>query len=179
MNPEVRELIAADAPALQDFFISMPAEDRTFFFQDVTDPSVSEGWAGDDRRMRRAAVAEDGRILAFAALQPGVDWSSHVAEMVLVVAPDARRQGLGRTLARAMFLEALEHAFKKITITIAADNVGAIDMFRKLGFEGEALLRDHLCSPEDNTLRDLVILAHLVDETWSTMATGGFEEALG
>lgn len=34
-------------------------------------------------------------------------------------------------------------------------------------------------SPEDGTLRDIVIVAHMVDDTWSTMLTGGFEEAIG
>ena len=163
MNPQVRELTAADAPALRDFFSSMPAEDRTFFFQDVNDPAVADGWAGDERRLRRAAVDEQGRIVAFAALQPGVDWSSHV----------------GRTLARRMLLEAVEQGFKKVMVMIAADNVAAIQMFSKIGFEPEALLRDQLRSPEDGTLRDTVIVAHLVDETWSTMLTAGFEEATG
>jgi ribosomal protein S18 acetylase RimI-like enzyme len=179
MSPEVREPTSEDVPALRDFFASMPAEDRTFFFQDVRDPAVAEGWATDERRNRRAAFGEDGRILGLAALQPGVDWSSHVADVVLVVAPDARRQGLGRTLARGMLLEALEQNFKKVTVMIPADNDGAIQMFLGLGFQAEALLRDQLCSPEDGTLRDVVILAHLVDESWSTMLTGGFEEAVG
>ena len=176
MNHQVREMTAADAPALRDFFGSMPAEDRTFFFQDVNDPAVAWGWAGDERRLRRAAVDEQGRIVAFAALQPGVDWSSHVVDMVLVVAPEARRAGLGRTLARRMLLEAVEQGFKKVMVMIAADNEAAIQMFSKMGFEPEALLRDQLRSPEDGTLRDVVIVAHLVDEVWSTMLTAGFEE---
>jgi ribosomal protein S18 acetylase RimI-like enzyme len=179
MNPKLRELTGEDAPALREFFTSMPAEDRTFFYQDVRDPAVADGWAGDERRLRRAAVDDEGRIVAFAALQPGVDWSSHVADVVLVVAPDARRMGLGQTLARAMLIEAVEHDFKKVQVMIPADNTGAIQMFQKLGFQGEALLRDQLCSPEDQTLRDVVMLAHLVDDTWSTMLTGGFEEAMG
>ena len=51
-------------------------------------------------------------------------------------------------------------------------------MFRELGFEGEALLRDQLCSPEDGSLHDVVLLAHLTDETWSSMLTGGIQGAL-
>ena len=179
MNLDVRELTAQDAPALREFFGALPAEDRTFFFEDVTDPAVADAWASDERRLRRCAVDDDGHVVAFAALQPGVDWSSHVAEVVLVVAPAARRQGVGRALARQMLVEALEHEFKKVTVAIAADNEGAIQMFQSLGFEGEALLRDQLCSPEDGALRDMVILAHLVDDTWATMLTGGFDEAVG
>lgn len=178
MGVDVRDLTADDAPALQRFFTSMPAEDRTFFFQDVEDPAVAASWAGDPQKIRQAAIGEDGRIAAFAALKPGVDWSSHVADIVLVVAPDARRGGLGRSLARRMLVEAVQRGFKKVAVSIPADNEGAITMFRKMGFEPEALLRDHLCSPEDDTLRDVMVLAHLVGDQWSTMLTGGFEDAV-
>ena len=178
MNPEIRRLAGEDAAALRAFFAGMPAEDRTFFFQDVTDPSVADAWASDDRRTRRCAVDEYGQLVAFAALEPGVDWSSHVAEVVLVVAPQARRQGIGRALARRLLVDAVERGFKKVTVMLPVDNEGAVEMFRKLGFEPEALLRDHLRSPEDGTVRDSLILAHMVDDTWSTMLAGGFDEAV-
>lgn len=177
MSLEVRELTRADVPALRTFFAGMPQEDRTFFYQDVEDPTVIEEWAAGAGRIRRCAVDDGGRIVALAALQPGVDWTSHVAELLLVVDPNARRQQLGRTLARKMLIEALEHGLTKVTVMISAENEGAIDMFRKLGFEAEALLRDHLRDPKDGTFRDTVLLAHLAEEIWSTMLTGGFEEA--
>jgi ribosomal protein S18 acetylase RimI-like enzyme len=174
----VRELTAHDAPALREFFAEMPPSDRTFFFYDVDDPSVVQAFASDTRRLRRCVVDEHGRILALAALNPGVDWSSHVADLVLLVSPRARRRGLGRLLARTMLLEAVKHGFKKVTVMIAADSTGAIQMFTKLGFQGEALLRDQLRNPDDGELRDTVILAHMVDETWSAMVTAGFQDAV-
>lgn len=179
MTVEVRELTAQDAGGLQEFFAAMPAADRTFFWEDVTDPAVGEAWARDDRRVRRCATDGDGAIVAFAALLPGTEYSSHVAQVVLVVAPDARRLGLGLALARAMLLEALQREFKKVTVTIAADSPGAIAMFQGIGFEPEALLRDQLRSPEDGTLRDLVILAHMVEDGWAGMLSGGLDEAMG
>jgi ribosomal protein S18 acetylase RimI-like enzyme len=178
MSPELRELTAQDTAALREFFAAMPGEDRTFFFFDVDDPSVVDTYATDTHRIKRCAVDGDGQILGIAALEPGSNWSSHVAELVLLVSPQARRQGLGRALARAMLIAAVERGFKRVWVMIAADSVGAIEMFGGLGFEGEALLRDQLRNPDDGALRDTVILAHLVDENWSTMLTGGFEEAL-
>ena len=178
MNLKVRELAPDDAPALREFFATMAPEDRTFFYQDVDDPAVIDAYASDEKRLRRCAVDDEGRITALAALQPGSDWTSHVADLVLLVGPDARRRGLGQALARRMLIEAVEHGFKKVTVMIAADNVTAVEMFQKLGFQVEALLRDQLRNPDDGALRDTVILAHLVDETWSTMLTGGFSEAL-
>ena len=178
MNPEVRELTRADAQALREFFAKMAPEDRTFFYQDVDDPAVIDAYAGDEKRLRRCAVDDDGQIMALAALRPGSDWTSHVADLVLLVGPHARRRGLGRALARRMLIEAVEHGFKKVTVMIAADDVAAVEMFQKLGFQVEALLRDQLRNPDDGALRDTVILAHMVDETWSTMVTGGFLDVL-
>jgi ribosomal protein S18 acetylase RimI-like enzyme len=177
MSPEVRELTPEDAPRLREFFAEMPAEDQTFFFYDVDDPAVVEAFVNDGRRPRPCAI-EDDKILALGALNPGVDWSSHVAELMLLVSPSERRRGLARTMARTMLIEAVNRGYKKVTVMIAADSTGAVDMFHKLGFEGEALLRDQLRNPDDGELRDTVILAHMVDETWSTMTTGGFEEAM-
>ena len=121
-------------------------------------------------------VDGEGRIVTFAALVPGSDWSSHVAEVVLVVAARGRRAGVGRALARQMLLEAVQAGLKKITVNIAADNQAAIEMFTGIGFEGEALLRDHLRNPDDGLLRDLVMLAHLVDERYSAMQAAGLDE---
>jgi ribosomal protein S18 acetylase RimI-like enzyme len=181
MNVDVHELSPEDVGALHEFFADVPAEDRTFFKQDVTDPGVAEGWVRDQanqRCVRRLAVDDEGRIVAFAALLPGVEGSSHVAEMVLVVAGRARRQGLGRALARRMLIEAIEHGFKKLTVETAADNIAAVEMFQKIGFEPEALLRDHLYG-RDGQLHDIIILAHSVEENWSSMLAGGLEEAVG
>ena len=177
-EPEVRELVAEDENAVREFFASMSAQDRTFFQQDVQDPKVIAAWAGDEHRIRRCAVDENGRLLAIAALRPGSDWTSHVADLVLLVAPEARRRRLGRTMARAMLLEAVRHDLIKVTVMIAADNAGAIDMFRTIGFEPEALLRDQLRNPDDGTLRDTVVLAHSVTDNWAGMIAGGFAEAL-
>lgn len=179
MTSGARDLTPDDAPALQAFFQAMPQEDRTFFFQDVDDPAVAQRWVADARGVPRGVFDDAGELLAFAALQPGTAWSSHVADVVLVIAPSARRQGLGRTLARDMLLTALQRGFTKVTVVIPADNSGALEMFASIGFTPEALLRDQLRSPEDGVLRDVVVLAHMVDDTWSTMLTGGYEEAVG
>lgn len=178
MNVDLRPPTPGDVDALHAFFAAVPVEERTFFKEDVTDPAVAERWVRDDRCARQLAVDPDGNIVAFAALHAGVGGSSHVASGTLVVAGSARRQGLGRALARQMLIDALEQGFRKVTVETAADNAPAVQMFRKIGFEPEALLRDHFYG-RDGELHDIVILAHAVDDNWATMLGAGIDEAVG
>jgi L-amino acid N-acyltransferase YncA len=178
MNIDVRAVQADDAEALLRFFADVPDEDRTFFKEEIGDARrVTEHWLADEPSLRRVVLDDQGRIVAFAALSPGVGRTSHVADLRLVVAAHARGRGLGRTVARRMFLEAVRHGFRKITVDIASDHEGPIRMFRELGFQPEALLLDQLCDP-DGQLHDLVVLAHAVDEQWSGMLTVGIDEAV-
>jgi ribosomal protein S18 acetylase RimI-like enzyme len=178
MRHDLREMREEDAGALARFFSEVPAGDRTFFKEDIGDPGAfADRWIADRRSVCRLALDDGGGVLAFAALSPGAGRMSHVADLRLVVAASSRGQGLGRAMARRMLLEAVEHGFKKVTVDIAADNEGAIRMFRELGFQPEALLRDQLCDP-DGQLHDLVVLAHAVDEQWSGMLSAGIDEAL-
>ena len=50
-------------------------------------------------------------------------------------------------------------------------------MFSGLGFTGEALLRDHI-RDRHGDLRDLVVLAHHIDEGWSSLDAVGLADAL-
>ena len=177
MTVDIRELRPEDLEALRAFFAEVPAEDRTFFKEDVTDPAVAERWVNDTRCIWQLAVDDAGAIAGFAALLPGVERSSHVAEIVLVVAAHARRHGVGTTLARRTLIEAVERGFKKVTVEVAAENTGAVEMFQRIGFDAEALLRDQLVG-EDGQMHDMLILAHAVDEQWSAMLSGGIDEAV-
>src|SRR3954447_18983290 len=176
---ELKEIAPEDAGALRAFFAEVAADDRTFFKEDIDDARlVAERWVSDERSVRRLAFDDDGRVLAFAALSPGVERTRHVADLRVVVAAPARRQGLGRTLPRRMLVEAVRHGFKKVTVDIAAGHEAPIRMFGELGFQPEALLRDQLCDP-NGTLHDIVVLAHAVDDQWSGMLTAGIDEAVG
>ena len=178
MKADLRPVQQDVAHALERFFADVPDEDRTFFKEEIGDSrAVTEQWLADERSVRRIVFDDEDRIVAFAALSPGVGRMSHVADLRLVVAAHSRGRGLGRLVARQMFLEAVAHGFKKITVDIAADSDGSIRMFTDLGFRPEALLLDHL-RDSDGQLHDLVVLAHAVDEQWSGMLRVGIDDAV-
>lgn len=174
---EVRPLVAGDEPALAEFFRRIPEGDRTFFKEDVLDPATVASWT-TDQRARRLAGLDGGEIVAYAAVLPGVGWSSHVGELRLVVEPSRRRSGIGRRLARQALLEAWQMDLEKVSVEVVATQEPAVELFLALGFEGEALLRDHV-RDRDGVPRDLLVLSHRAVDTWAALGTTGIDDVVG
>ncbi len=171
---DVQPLSSALLPPLQDFFGRVPESDHASFAEDVFEPGLVESWLTDTRG-RRAVAVEGDAVLGYVAVLPLVGWSSHVGSLRVVVDPAARGKGIGRALARHGLLTSLELGLTKTVVEVVVDSVPAIGMFEAIGLEPEALLRDHV-RDKSGELRDLVVLAHLVDGTWSGMATAGLDE---
>ena len=173
---DVRPLSPELAAPLEAFFARVPKSDHNSIAEDVLTPGVVHAWL-TETRARRACAVEGDRVVGYVAVLPLVGWSSHVGSLRVVVDPDVRGKGVGRELARAGLLTSLEMGLTKTVVEVVVDAVPAIGMFEALGFEPEALLRDHV-RDKNGELHDLVVLAHLVEGTWSGMATAGLEDAL-
>ncbi len=173
---EIRPLEPRDEEAMKRFFERIPEGDRTFFKEDVTDPAVLAAWTKPGAG--RSVAADGDTVVGSVALVPLTGWSSHVAELRVVVDPDHRGRGVGRDLSRHAVLEALELGLKKIVVEVVADQEPAIGMFRALGFHPEALLKDHI-RDQSGEVRDLLILAHVPEEAYQTLAAAGIAEAQG
>jgi len=176
----VVELTDAHCDALLRFFADLPEGDRTFIRDDVTDADVVRGWAaGGTPGVRRwVSVDGDAAVTGYVAVLRLPGWSDHVGELRLVVSPDARGTGLGRRLARHALVQAVEDGLAKLVVEVVAEQGAALALFTDLGFTGEALLVDHI-RDRDGKLRDLLVLAHHVRDTWSGMDAVGLTDALG
>jgi ribosomal protein S18 acetylase RimI-like enzyme len=172
------ELTPGHCDALLRFFEGLPEGDRTFIKEDVTDPATVRAWAGGDPEVRRWLSVDGDDVCGYVALYRLPGWSDHVGEIRLVVAPGKRGSGLGRELARHAVVQGLEAGLTKLVVEVVAEQGAALALFTALGFGGEALLRDHI-RDRGGQLRDLMVLAHHVGETWSGMATVGVAEELG
>ena len=173
---DVQPLNAELAAPLEEFFRRVPESDHNSFAEDVLRPGIVQSWLQDTRN-RRAVAVDDGVVCGYVAVLPLVGWSSHVGSLRVVVDPAARGKGVGRALSRHGLMTGLELGLTKLVVEVVVDAVPAIGMFEDLGFEPEALLRDHV-RDKTGELRDLVVLAHLVEGTWSGMASAGLEDAL-
>ena len=158
---EFRDLGHDDAAELVAFFQRIPERDRTFFKEDVNDEQTVHEWLSAGHGHRLVAV-EDETIIGYAAVIPGLHWSSHVAELRVVVDPGQRRRGIGHELARLGVAQAVDMGMIKVIVEVVAEHRSAISLFESLGFEPEAVLRRHI-RDRDGELHDLMMLAF--DET--------------
>ena len=172
---EIRELQAEDRDAVERFVERVPEGDRTFFKEDVEAPGVLDAWTRPGTA--RAVAVEDGEVVGYVAVVPLHGWSSHVGEVRVIVDPGRRGRGIGRALARRAVLEAVELELRKMVVEVVADQEPTIAMFPSLGFDPEALLTDQV-RDQSGALRDLMILAHSVEEQWSSMAVAGIADEL-
>ena len=172
---EYRPIEPGDEPALARFFARIPEGDRTFLKEDVDDPRVVAEWSRPGAA--RVIALDGGEVVGSVAVVPLHGWSSHVGEVRVIVDPGHRGRGVGRALARHSVLQAVRLGLTKMVVEVVADQDATVAMFRSCGFHPEALLRDHV-RDQSGKPRDLMILAHSVDEAWSAMATAGVTDTL-
>jgi L-amino acid N-acyltransferase YncA len=105
-------------------------------------------------------VAWEGtNVIGYATCDRGsVRWTRHVAELRVVVAQSARGVGVGRLLLELVFEIALDEGVTKIIARMTPEQTEAQSLFKRLGFEQEAILRDHAMGV-DGLPHDLLVLS--------------------
>jgi RimJ/RimL family protein N-acetyltransferase len=137
--------------------------------------SVAGEWrsAGDERRFLKAlrryehaavfvAESEDGTLVG--RLSVGRDphpASSHVADVGLMVALGARRQGVGTALMRAAVEWAREAGVRKLELHVFPWNEAAIALYDAFGFEREGYRKRHYRRGSD--LVDAILMAYEIE----------------
>jgi L-phenylalanine/L-methionine N-acetyltransferase len=137
--------------------------------------SVAGEWrsAGDERRFLKALrryphaavfVAErtDGTLVG--RLSVGRDphpASTHVADVGLMVALDARRQGVGTALLEAAVEWARKAGVRKLELHVFPWNDAAIGLYEAFGFEREGFRKGHY--RRGGTFVDAILMAYAIE----------------
>ena len=169
MDFRIRHADPTDAEQLTRLADAVSAEPQGWLI------SVAGEWrsAGDERRFLKAlrryphaavfvAEREDGTLVG--RLSIGRDphpASTHVADVGLMVARDARRQGVGRALMQAAVDWARETGIRKLELHVFPWNEAAIALYEAFGFEREGYRKRHY--RRGNELVDAILMAYEVE----------------
>jgi len=99
-------------------------------------------------------IEEAGRVLAFAVWWRVVD-ETHLLNMV--VAPEARRRGLGAGLVQAMLDDARGRRDRAALLEVRAGNVAALRLYGAAGFVRVGRRRGYYADGEDAVLMERVL----------------------
>lgn len=162
LEVELWPMTADDAPALLEFYRSLPAEDLLYLRADVTVPEAMDRWVDgiESGQAWHLLASYEGRIVADGELDcPMYGWSRHVGEVRLVVDPSFRGTGLSMAIARDLLAQAVDEGLHKVIVQMTVGQHSAMQLFTKLGFQHEAVLSEHV-QDQHGTLRDLIIMAY-------------------
>ena len=172
----VRELAEADEAAFLTFVSNVSDGERRFLKEDLADPiEAFRGFLRDVTSRRLVAVDEVGDLAGLAGAFPGEGWSSHVAEVRVLVAASHRGNGVGRALARAALAQAVNIGCTHTYVEVIAEQEGLVAMFQDLGFLPEALLPDFVRDGAGE-YHDLMLLTHHASEHLARTQVLGMDE---
>jgi L-amino acid N-acyltransferase YncA len=144
------------------FARSLPEDDLLFLQRDITQPAEVDWWIKEAVQGNLVTIVawEAKKVIGYATYDRGsVRWTRHVAEIRVVVAESARSAGVGRLLLELVFEMALNAGVTKIIARMTPDQTGAQSLFKRLGFQQEAVLKDHALGA-DGVTRDLLVLSY-------------------
>jgi len=140
----------------------IPADERGFLDRTLLTQVSVASWTQATPARRLGAFVDD-ELVGLITVEPGTGWSDHVADFRLVVAPEARGQGVGRALVEAGMALGREIGLRKLTVEVMADRSGPIAMFQSFGFDREAVLRRQVHDGAGE-LHDLAVLGRFLQE---------------
>lgn len=93
-----------------------------------------------------------GRVIAYAGVWLVID-EGHITN--IAVHPDFRRRGIGEIMTRAIMRLCVDNGCSWLTLEARRSNTAAIELYRKLGFEGVGYRKKYY---EDNQEDALIMI---------------------
>ena len=157
----IRVMSPADGEALMAFARELRPHDTLYMRRDITRRSGVDSWikALQDGVIYSLLAEDSDGVCGYSTINLNkLDWTRHIADLRVATAERTRGRGLGRLLTREAFNIALALDVEKLLARMTPDQEGARALFQELGFQPEALLRDHV-KDRDGNYHDLLLKA--------------------
>ncbi|MEO0548500.1 MAG: GNAT family N-acetyltransferase [Pseudomonadota bacterium] len=162
---------SGDEEAIHAFANDLPSHDLLYLRRDISQRPVVDAWLDSVANGESLSLVaeQDGALIGMSALMlDRKSWSPHVGEIRVLIGEAARGKGLGRAMIQEAFLQALDLNLDKIIAQMTLDQTGARTVFQEMGFEQEALLKDHVRDRNGND-HDIIIMSCDVTSVSSRM----------
>jgi len=172
---ELRCMNSGDEGAILDFARALAPHDLLFMRRNISEPKVVAAWTKEALagNLTTLLAIRQGLIVGcIAIVRDELSWSPHVGELRLLVATQMRGKGLGRALTQHSFAVALSLGLEKLMAYMTVDQRGAIAVFEGLGFQAEAVLREHVKDLK-NVKHDVAVLSFDVAKYFGRMQALG------
>jgi L-amino acid N-acyltransferase YncA len=166
-----RELRPDDIDKLMKFYKSLPLQDRKYLMFNVLDRKTV---AQRIRRMEsgdvlRIVAVRDNEIVAEGSLElSGEHWSKHQGEIRVIVARSCQHKGLGTIMIRELYFLGIQKKIEVMVARMMRPQVGAQQIFRRLGFSEVNLLPDYV-KDISGTTQDLIIMTCNIRDLWKEL----------
>ncbi|MGR8946925.1 MAG: N-acetyltransferase family protein [Gammaproteobacteria bacterium] len=172
----IRQMESTDGDAIKKFASTIPAHDLMYMRRDISRDAGVKRWMHgieEGRIHSLIALNADGDMVGYSTIhQDDLEWTRHVADLRVAISTTERGSGLGRLLIREAFNVALSLDVMRVTAHMTTDQIASRNLFQELGFQNEALLKDHV-RDRDNQAHDLLIMACNVDTFLATRQAFG------
>ena len=161
---ELELMGSRDIDDMLAFARTLPPNDLMFLRINITDRLIVEHWVESIEGGRTITVLarQDGNVLGESTLLHNeANWTRHLGEIRIQISPAARRRGLARVLAREIDTIARQLGLQLLTARMTLDQSAAQAVFRRLGFQREAVLWDYAITPDGDTRNVLVATKRL------------------
>ena len=141
MDYQIRNAAEEDLDALEEL-------EKACFSLPWTREQLRSGFQDGNHEFLVAASA-DGNLLGYVGMMTVLDegYISNIA-----VAPEVRRQGIGRRLVKEMLLRAEKRNLSFVTLEVRAHNESAIQLYGGEGFLPVGLRKDYYERPKEDAL---------------------------
>lgn len=170
----IRHCEPGDQAAIEAYLNKIPEHERAFYKTEGDNAELAAAWSQHPDPLRLLDVTDDGVVRGMVGIRRGRGQSAHTGEITLMVDPAFRRQNVATALVQAIVGEGMKEGLTHIYVEVTAEHTATLGMFRKLGFEGEALLQGFIKN-RDGELRDLIMMTNRIEDNWAAVQLVGLD----
>lgn len=143
----VRPLGVEDIVEEIELYKQLDTRDQAKLPNDLLDPNYERKVkrSMEDNRVHSLGAWMDDQLVGVLSLYSGrTGWTAHTGSVVVVTHPGFRRFGIATVLFDRMIPHAESLGLEKLYADLTANHTAAIRMFKHIGFQREATLKDHV-----------------------------------